>query len=330
MAYDIENLDLKNDSEKEQTRTRAIFEDLKEKAVNNEQLTEHEKDFFCLGVKLSEFDDGNTDDYECCKNFKFKHTYLSYFHDLTGFGTYQKVKGTELYNPQKNEIENDLKFLRSEATNWNKTISKTNHSEELLQQISKETRTELKKIEKPKGGLLFRKDKEKYILDKKVTLLQSRYIYCTALQIFEMFDNQEFIIQLNRNDIEINEYSIIHILNRHYSEITKSNPMKSFHNNKDFEPKYLNKQLGDIFKTIDESGVFRGHSINKIAFKYKNVDYQIWINERDKQVKGKGNVKFNRLETFYPITDKAELLKLNADSDLTQINDDLGVYIVKQ
>ena len=328
MAYNIEDLDLKNDSEEEQIRTRKIFEDLKVKAQKGEELTEHEKDFFCQGVKLSQLDDGKIEDYNCCGNFKFKHTYLSYFHDLTGYGSYQKVRGTELYTPQRPEIENDLKFLESDVSQWNATISKTNHSDDLLQQISKETRNDLKTIEKNKGRLLFRRDKAKYMLNKRATLLQSKYIYCMALQIFEMFDKQEFIIQLNGFNIEINEFSIIHIVNRHYSEITKSNPTKSFHN-EDFEPRYLNKQLGVIFNQIDESGIYQGQSINKIAFKYKNVDYQIWINERDKQIKGKGNVKYNRLETFYPITDTSELSKLNSDFALTKINDDLSVYIKK-
>lgn len=329
MAHKIEDLEFKDASDEEQLRTRAIFEDLKTKAQNGELLTEHEKDFFCQGVKLSKLDDGKIEDYDCCGNFKFKYTYLSYFHDLTGFGSYQKVRGTELHSPQRPEIENDFKFLESNASQWNTTISKTNHSNELLQQISKETRSDLKTIEKNKGRLLFRRDKEKYVLNKRATLLQSKYIYCMALQIFEMFDKQEFIIQLNRIDIEINEFSIIHIVNRHYSEITKSNPTKSFHN-EDFEPRYLNKQLAVIFKQIDESDVYQGHSINKIAFKYNNVDYQIWINERDKQVKGKGILKYNRLETFYPITDRSELLKLNTDFDLKKINDDLSVYIKKQ
>lgn len=329
MPYKIDDLDIKNNSEEEQIRTRAIFEDLKSKAENGEDLTEHEKDFFCQGVKLSQLDDGKIEDYDCCENFKFKLTYLSYFQNLTGFGVYEKVRGTEIYNPERREIDSDINYLKNVANTWNTAISKNNHSEELLQQISKETRNDLKDIEKSKGRLLFRRDKEKYQLDKRKTLLQSRYIYCMALQIFEMFDKKEFLLQLNGEDIEINEFSIIHIINRHYSEITKANPTKSFHN-EDFEPKYLNKQLGDIFKTIDESGKFRDCSINKIAFKFKNVDYQIWINEREKQVKGKGNVKFNRLETFYPITEKTELLKLNSDFDFSKINDDLGVYIKKK
>jgi len=329
MPYKIDDLSIRNNSKEEQIRTRAIFEDLKSKAIDGDDLTEHEKDFFCQCVKLSQLDDGKIEDYDCCSNYKFKQTYLSYFQNLTGFGIYQKVRGTEIYNPERKEIDNDINYLKNVAYNWSSIISKTNYSQQLLQHISKETRNDLKDIEKSKGILLFRRDKEKYVLNKQRTLLRSRYIYCMALQIFEIFDKKEFVLQLNGNDIEINEFSIIHIINRHYSELTKANPTKSFHN-EDFEPQYLNKQLGEIFKTIEGSGKFRDCSINKIAFKFKGIDYQIWINEREKQMKGKGNVKFNRLETFYPITEMAELLKLSTDFEFSKINDDLGVYIEKK
>lgn len=329
MTYKIEELYLFNDSLEEQERTRIIFENLKYKAIKGEELSEHEKDFFCQGVKLSKLDDGKIEDYTCCNNFKFKITYLSYFQDLTGLGQYEKVKGTSLYHPDRKEIDRDIEYLKKESISWNSIISTTNHENELLQQISKETRNDLKIIEKSKGRLLFRRDKVKYILSKRATLLQSKYIYCMALQIFEMFDRKEFFIKLNGFDIEINEYSIIHILNRHYSEITKPNSSKSFHI-EDFEPKYLNKQIGAIFQEIENSGFYKDSAINRISFRYKNIDYNIWVNERTKQVKGQGNVSFLRLETFYPIVDQKELSDLIDKFDLKQINNDLSVYIMKK
>jgi hypothetical protein len=329
MIYKIEELDLLNDSLEEQERTRIIFEDLKNKAMKGEELSEHEKDFFCQGVKLSKLNDGKIEDYSCCNNYKFKMTYLSYFQDLTGFGQYEKVKGTSIYNPDRKEIDRDIEYLKKESNHWNSIISKTNHDNELLQQISKETRNDLKIIEKSKGRLLFRRDKEKYELNKRTTLLHSKYIYCMAQQIFEMFNRKEFVIKLNGFDIEINEYSIIHILNRHYSEITKPNSSKSFHI-EDFKPKYLNKQIGAIFQEIENSGLYKDSSINKISFWYNNIDYSIWVNKRTKQVKGQGNVSFLRLETFYPVDDQKELSDLIEKFYLKKINNDLSVYIMKE
>ena len=82
---------MKNDSEEEQIRTREIFKNIKERCKKREPVTEHEKDFFGLGVKLSLKDDGKIEDYPCCDNYKFKMIYLSYYHDLSGNGEYEKL-----------------------------------------------------------------------------------------------------------------------------------------------------------------------------------------------------------------------------------------------
>jgi hypothetical protein len=326
--YKIEELDLKNDSEEEQIRTREIFENIKERCKKGEPVSEHEKDFFGLGVKLSLKDDGKIEDYSCCDNYKFKMIYLSYYHDLSGKGEYEKVKGKTIYKVGEREKKTDISYLSQVASSWQNVINITNHSNELLKQISKETREELKEVEKNKGMLIFRRDKERYQLNKRRILLQSKYIYCTALLIFEMFENKDFVFNVNGQDIEINEYSIIHILNRHFSEVTKQNFNKSYHG-EDIKPKYLNKQLKEIMTIIDESKHLDNQNINNINFRYKGVDYAIWINKRMKQEKGKGNVEYNRLETFYPIKNKEELEKLNDEYDYRQINNDIGVYVKK-
>lgn len=326
--YSIEELDLRNDSEEEQVRTREIFENIKGRCKKGEPVSEHEKDFFGLGVKLSLKNDGKIEDYPCCDNYKFKMIYLSYYHDLSGNGEYEKVKGKTIYKVKEREKQLDISYLSQVASSWQNVINTTNHSDELLKQISKETREELKEVEKNKGMLIFRRDKERYQLNKRRILLQSKYIYCTALLIFEMFENKDFVFNVNGQDIEINEYSIIHILNRHFSEVTKQNFNKSYHE-EDIKPKYLNKQLKEMMTIIDESKLLDNQNINNINFRYKDTDYAIWINKRMKQEKGKGNIEFNRLETFYPIKNKEELNRLNNEYDYHQINNDIGIYVKK-
>lgn len=60
--YSIDELNLKDSSEEEQIRTRKIFDNIKERSINELFISEHEKDFFCLGVKLSLLDDGKIED----------------------------------------------------------------------------------------------------------------------------------------------------------------------------------------------------------------------------------------------------------------------------
>lgn len=328
MSYDVEELELKNNSDQEQARTRRIFEDLKSKAENREKLTEHEKDFFCSAIRLSRMNDGSMDEYDCCANFKFKELYLTYFKVLLGLSKYRKVKGHVSYEVDNQEIKNDLAYLSKVEKEWLSLIDKTNHSEELLQQISKETRKELEKIKKTTGRDSNNRNQINDQRKVRSVILQSKYIYLTALKIYEILKPTDFVFSLNGNFIEITEYSIVHILNRHFAQITKPDSKKSFHNT-DFKPKYLTIQLKKIFEEIDKSGLLYGMPINKIAFMYKGVSYQVWINKRYKQIKGKGNVKINRLETFYPIEEYPELLKIQDDNKLIKISKDLSIYIEK-
>lgn len=314
MAYDISELDIKDDSNQERLRVSNILKTLENKIESQESLTEHEKNFYCTFLKTQ--DDGYSKIKECeyCNNFTFSLIFLSYFHDLTGNGEYYKTNNQSTYIPSKEEVENDITFLKSISDTWLGVIQKTNHTEELLQQISKEARNDLKKLDDNNTG-------------KLKAILYSKYLYCYSKKKLEVFEEEGLTLILNEKNIEITEYSIVHILNRHFSKIMKENSDKSFHN-QNFHPEFLNIQLIDIFKKIDESKYLEKSTINKIAFHYKNVDYQIWVNERQKQISGiKGNIRYHRLESLYPIENQNDISKLNQNYTVNKINDDLSVWV---
>ena len=329
ISFDINQLTLLDNSDEEQVRTRKIFEILKQRAIRGEFFSEHEKEFFCTGVRLSLLNDGKIEDYSCCDNPKFKFLYLVYFHDLTGGTAYFKPKQTQLYKVDSSEAQHDLEYLYCKADEWETIIQKNNHSEQLLQQISTETRTELKNLDNQPEIVndQFAKGSFRYLFKKRAILLQSKYIYCIALEIFEALNHSDLILEINAQVIEFNEYSLIHILNRHYSEMTKQySSNKSFHN-EDFIPRILSVQIRDILRDIDNSKVLASKSINKIAFQFHNVDYLLWTSEEIKSVKGKGNLKYRRLNTFYPVSDKNELEKLKTECILTNISNTISVYV---
>lgn len=326
--YEIEELDLKDNSEEEQIRTRCIFEDIKERAINGGEISEHEKDFFALGVKYSLRNDGRLEDYRCCDNYRFKELYLNYFRDLSGNGNYQKVRKGEIYRASPKEALRDVRYLSQVARDWNIIIQNEKHSNELLKQIAKETRMELKRINRPKRPLLFQKEKEEYNLRCRQILLHTKFIYCTALMILELFDKDDLSLILNDCKIEITEYSIIHIINRHFSEFVKKDSTKSYHK-EDIMPKYFSKVLKDIFNRIECSGVYKDENIENVNFQYKGQEYAVWNHKRCKQIRGIGNVDFYRLETFYPIEDSKTLEQLNEQYELKKIDEELFVYVKK-
>lgn len=330
-TYAINDLKFKNDSIEDQVRTREIFENIRNKAKKDEYLSEHEKDFFCLSIAISLLNDGKWEDYQCCDNFKFKSLYLVYFTDLSGGGIYYKPVKGKYERVEIEEAQADLSFLKGISREWEQIINKENHSEELLKQSAKEARLDIKKLEnEPEYKTdLFARGSNRFKGKKRNILLQSKYVYCIALEIFETLEKEDLIFSLNDIEIEFNEYSLIHILNRHYSAITKQyDTGKSFHK-EDFIPRILNKQLKNIITAIDASKALQGKSLQKIPFRYKGVDYLVWVEEKVKQVKGQGNVNYRRLETFYPVIDHSELEKIHLNYNLVMIDGELSVYVIK-
>ena len=107
--FQISELQHGGDAEEEQIRLRKVFETLKERAIQNEHLSEHEKNFFCQAVSHSLLPDGVIEDYECCDNPKFKFLYLVYFEDLTGGSRYIKpLNGTRI-KIEPEEAQKDLR-----------------------------------------------------------------------------------------------------------------------------------------------------------------------------------------------------------------------------
>jgi len=328
MPYSLDDLRIKGDTEQEQSRVRLIFEDLQSKCQNEETLTEDEKQFFCELVSISKLDDGKLEDYNCCDNYKFKECLLDYFNDVLGFSNYTKPRGQNVYTPTRTEIIQDIEYLRKVATNWNSVIEKTNHSDELLQQVCKETRSDIKKLNAKKGKLLFQRQKINHKRNLRSLILRSKYLYLHAKKVFENFDSSEFIIELNGQLIEINEFSIVHILNRHFAGILIPHSDKDFHNIQ-IDHNLLNKQIGYIITRIDNSDLFVCQSIEKINFIFKRIIYTICTHKRTKSIKGNGNVEYNRLETFYPVKREVDIEELNQNYSLMEIDGELSVYIKK-
>jgi len=324
--YEIEELTLRNGSDEEQVRTRGIFENLRDKANNGEFLLEREKEFLCTCLKLTDFeDDGNPQDFDACANFIFKQLYLTYFSSALGASEFYKAKKGEIYIVPENEKTRDFKHLQRECDKWLREIEKTNHSDQVLQQLASETRTELKNHKKNSGKLFFRRQKEKYAMEKDKHILHSRFIYLLVKQVFENHENADFEFEFLGQNIEIDSYSLIHIINRHYAEIIKNNPQKTYHV-EDFEPDKIHLRLKDILKRIENSGFIQPTEIEKIGFEYKNKVYRTWIKKRKKHIKRQGEIEFYRIETFYSIEDESELKDLVDNYELKAIDSELKVY----
>lgn len=328
--YPLEELDFKNGSEEEQIRTRKVFEDLKEKASNGEKLLQREKDYFCTCLKLSQWDDGNVNDYDACKDYEFKDLYLTYFHNNLE-GPFVKVRKGEVIEVPESEKIKDFAYLMSVADNWIKQIEIDNHNDPILQELCIETRRDLKTLIQKFSGInkIFRKQKDDYKLRKDKLILQSKFIYLLVKSVIENKESQDFEIPFSNETIEFTIYSLIHIISRHYGQPIKQNDDKTYHYDH-FFPTELHIDLRNILLEIDKLKLIDINKTDNIIFKFKGVNYRLYIQKRFKQIKGiKGNIKIFRVQTFYPLYSDESIEMLNNDYVENKISNNLSVYIHK-
>lgn len=315
--------------------TRRIFEILKRRALGGEPLTVAEQDRFCGCVQFSMKPDGSVFDYDVCEGYIFDTLYMIYGSDLTGGSVYTRPNGLTREIVPRVDAQHELNILERMSQEWHTVINKTNHSEPLLQVIAAETRYWIKSLENNPAfndvGFFRRCNRYEFFL--KQILLYSKWLYRVCLEIFEEAIPGDFVLTLNGREVEMTEYSFVHILFRHFGQTLKPFDFeKSFHDPK-FHPRILHKQLRIIFETLDQANirVISPGAISNIPlrFTYRGTPYLVYLNKRVKQIVGAGNVDFLRLETFFIISTPEEIYKLELEFDEVAVNSVVSVYSPK-
>ena len=339
-----------NDTAEENSRTRALFEEYKKKAIKNEYMTEVEKNDFCLAISVSRLNDGIWENYACCDDFKFFHLYLTYYKNIAGGIEYYKtdrdrVSQLKDYEEIKNsggvreffkkveavEVDRDLDYLYQKADEWDIVMQKRNHSDSILKYVSNEARIELKGLDKhtSKSGDKFAKGKLKYKKERRAILVHMKYLYLNIKAMLQIYNASEFILTFFNDSIHIDIETIIHVMNRHFAEIIRQYPYenKKTYHTEDIDPKKFHLQLKDIFDKINEIILRRPISLDRIVFKLKNIFYYISIGEASLFVKRQPMKIIKRVQSFYPV-EKFRVEKiLTNDYDEYILSNDLTVYL---
>jgi hypothetical protein len=253
-----------------------------------------------------------------CDDLRFKRLFLKRFDS--------NQKGYSLENHEG--VDLDIFLCR-----WEDLMKKENHTENLLNVLAIETRSELKKI-LPNFSLfdkIFRRKKcrKEYRARQHEIIGYSKFAYIKIKSIFSGIGNNKVETMLNGNKIEIDEYSLAHIYMRHYAEQVRpyKTDDKSYFT-PEIEIENVPFVIKEIIDTIETSGVYGNDEFNNINIRYKNRDYKIYCKKVTKQVKAVGNIKVNRVNTFYPIELKQDTDKL-LNYSLNKINSQLAVYLKK-
>jgi len=185
----------------------------------------------------------------------------------------------------------------------------------------KETRDEIKSLKS--SGI----DVESDEYDKKINEIHyySKYLYIHTSRVFGLKGIEEKVVLLNSKDIHINYYTIVHIMNRHFSPNQKQYESDKTFFTPDIMFDELIDFLSEIIDSIDKSGFYDTDPPYKISIRYKDKPYQIYFNKVTKQKEGSGNYECYRINTFYQISEPEDLKKLEGQS-IERINEDLELY----
>ncbi|MCC5918301.1 MAG: hypothetical protein JJU02_13360, partial [Cryomorphaceae bacterium] len=196
-----------------------------------------------------------------------------------------------------------------------------------LREISIETNRDLKQLKKKYSGLnkIFRKQQDDYGLKKDKIILQSKFIYLLVIEVIQNNPKEDFEIPFNNEIIEFTIYSLVHIISRHYAEPIKGNEEKTYHYG-NFYPTELHIDLKKILVQIGNLKKIDINETDNIIFIFKGTYYQLYVQKRHKQVKGKGNVEIFRIQTFFPIYEKEKVKEIKSTYNLIQIDEDLSVF----
>ncbi|MEC5164877.1 hypothetical protein RCH18_000599 [Flavobacterium sp. PL11] len=282
-----------------------------------------------MGLKISNWDDGKQEEFSACENSIFKELYLTYFHNNLE-GPFFKAKKAKAVRVSELEKIKDFKTLMNLSDSWLKQLEIENHKEPIIQELSIETRRDLKKLNKKYSGLnkIFKRQKDDFRLKKDKIVLQSKFIFLLVKSVIENNDSKDFEINFSNEIIEFGIYSLVHIISRHYAEPIKGDEDKTYHYN-NFFPAELHLDLKDILIEIDKLNIININLTDRIIFKFKNVTYKLWIQKRVKQVKGGGNIKIFRIQTFYPIYSGKDLKDISENYNENEISENLSVFVSK-
>ncbi len=255
------------------------------------------------------------------QDFRFKDLYLAYHGDLDG--KYGIVKFTGLVTIE--EKREDVIRLNEYFESWKKIIGTNTHKDQLLNTVINETNKDLRVLRMlhTEGKL----SDDDFGYKEKATVLHSKYIYLTARSFFDEHGSNDVIAVHHGREIVINEYSLVHILNRHLAQAAKQYKTgKSFHHEVEFKWFELPYELKSLIEELGSHPGTAACDLKYIPFKYNGTIYAIWTEEHERHRGGKVTI-YRRLETCYPLEQNDKLEELQNQFTEVTINSKLSAFV---
>jgi hypothetical protein len=151
-----------------------------------------------------------------------------------------------------------------------------------------------------------------------------------AKEILEETDSADCNMLLCGEEIIFNDFSVIHILNRHFAEITKQFKLGKDYHPEDVKPRILSKQIKEIVEKIDKSKLLTKQVKTEINLRYKGQIYQLWAEWKERYIAGHtGPVRYKQLQSFFLVSSVDVLRKIERDYREEILSPELSVFVLQ-
>lgn len=286
------------------------LDNLMAKYQSGKELTNEEIEMFCscMNPELVK-------NYPICDDKRFYRLYLENF-------------AANQQGPQISESkQNDLNGF---YTAWEIVILNERHSDNLLKFLTKETRDEIKNLKRSFAENDISIESDEFKNKRRTSILRSKFIYLKIKSVLNQLGQSEFKLMFNGSEVEVDEYTYVHLLFRHFGQLTKPEDFNKTYFTQEVQIEEIPDVIQFLLESVDISGFSDNEFNYKIAFKYKDRFYRIYFKEATRQEKGKGNVKYLRVNTFYPIEEPTEINDLKNNYEEKTLQDYLKLYIKKK
>ncbi|GAB3724024.1 hypothetical protein GCM10027594_05090 [Hymenobacter agri] len=274
-------------------------------AEAGQPLSLAEEDFTCsfLAASRSEGDNSFFDLHEInyCKNYSFTGCYLAYENNLSGL-----LIARNAFGPiPPNIVAKDVAFLDSQYQEWLQVINTTNHSEQLLQHVVKESRNHLKNARNfANNTRMGARLRDSFI---KAIVLHSKYLYLKIREYYQELGATEQVLHRCNYEIVIDSFAFFHILFRHYApRATSYQNDASYHQDQTINPEELPNHLMLFLEMYFNHIPCTQFNKRRTYIRYNGVIYAIWFKDAERHAGGTVQ-PILRLQTFYPVTLPKEL-----------------------
>ncbi|MCH4824611.1 hypothetical protein ML462_15665 [Gramella lutea] len=316
MTYTREKLQSLNSQKERPENYEEVVQELANKVFDEEKISLAEEHFVCGIIENLRNKDGVKDldifELDSCENYLFRDRYLIYFNDLNGYKPVFNFNG----EIPLNEKNRDVAFLQKQYEDWKTLIAKKLNGTELINYVSQETNSQLKEIEKYCSKLLIGSNRKEYL--KKSIILHGKYIFLLVKEFYQELGKNEEVIELNGKQILIDSFTYVHTMFRHFAQQIKHHQEnKSYHFDENIGFKTIPNFLSDAIKCFKQSEESDSYKSDRLYIIFNEKKYAIWFRPFKKHLKGNRKVEYLRVQTFYPITNSADLEKLSHHKEIS-------------